>query len=107
MQDDSCDIVRVGMRYPIIYWGRRRAEARGQHSHDGYRGGYGKNTQRHLRKSPALLAGACFAHMRRLYAPRGLGLSQWTLAHAAPLRLWLLKADTRSDVWHRGNGKRI
>jgi hypothetical protein len=43
------------------------------------------------------LAGACLAHMRRHCAPRGLGLRQWTLAHAAPLRVGFLKTDTRSD----------
>jgi hypothetical protein len=86
------------MRCPIFYdWGRRRTEAYCEHSHDRYRGAYGKNTQEHLRKSLALLASACFAHMRRLCALRGLGLWQWTLAHAAPLRVCFLKADTHSD----------
>jgi hypothetical protein len=62
VQDDSCDVVGVGMRCPIFYdWSRRCAEAYCEHSHDGYQGAYIKDTYRHLRKSSALLTSACFA----------------------------------------------
>src|SRR5580700_7345345 len=86
------------MGCPICFdWSRRCAKAYGEHGHDGDRGTHSKNTQRHLRKSPALLTNACFAQVRLLFALHGLGLRRWTLAHAAPLRVGFLKADTCSD----------
>jgi hypothetical protein len=59
------------MRRPIFCdRSRSFAEAYCEHSHGDYQGTYGKNTQRHFRKPPALLAGACLAHMRWLCARR-------------------------------------